>query len=125
MPEHHGGPDRRQFLQAGAAGAGATLATPLLHAAQVLAPLEMTRTGPGEIPRKPLGRTGEQVSVIGLGGYAVGAAPTLEEAVRIVHEAMDAGVNFLDNAWEYHHGRAEEWMGQALRRRRHKAFLMT
>jgi aryl-alcohol dehydrogenase-like predicted oxidoreductase len=122
MSEPHEGPDRRQFLQA---GAGAALAAPLANATQAIAPLEMTHTGPGQIPRKPLGRTDEQVSVIGLGGYAVGSAPTLDEAIRIVHEAMDAGVNFLDNAWEYHHGRAEEWMGQALRGRRHKAFLMT
>src|ERR1041385_9276197 len=48
-----------------------------------------------------------------------------DEATRIVHEALDAGVNFFDNAWEYHDGRSEEWMGKALEGRRHEAFWMT
>src|SRR4051812_40342182 len=92
------GPDRRRFLQASAAGAGLALAESLAHAAAALAPLEMTNTGPDKIPRKPLGKTGEHVSVIGLGGYSLGDAPSREEADRILHEAVDAGVNFLDNA---------------------------
>ncbi|MGO9913628.1 MAG: aldo/keto reductase, partial [Isosphaeraceae bacterium] len=64
--------------------------------------LGLSNTGPDWIPRKPFGRTGETVSVIGLGGYSLGDAPSLREAIAIVHEAVDAGVNFLDNAWEYH-----------------------
>ncbi len=48
---------------------------------------------------------------MGLGGYSLGDAPTLDEAKRIVAEAIDAGVNFFDNAWEYHEGRSEEWLG--------------
>src|SRR5262249_36623902 len=67
-------PARRRFLRAGLAGAGATLAGSLLppSAAAALLPIEMTTTGPEDIPRKPLGRTGEQVSILGLGGYHLG-----------------------------------------------------
>ena len=89
------------------------------------APLPMTNTGPGLIPRKPLGKTGEHVSIIGLGGSSLGDASSLEEAISITHEAIDAGVNFMDNAWEYNDHRSEDWMGRALQGRRDKVFLMT
>ena len=79
----------------------------------------------GEIPRRMLGRTGVEVSALALGGAHVGEAKTKKEALRIVHEALDAGLTFMDNAWEYHDGRSEEWMGDALKGRRHEAFLMT
>ncbi len=87
--------------------------------------LELSNTGPDKIPQKPFGRSKEKLSVIGVGGYSLGDAPSLEEAIAIVHEAIDAGVNFFDNAWEYHDGKSEEWMGQALKGRRDKVFLMT
>jgi aryl-alcohol dehydrogenase-like predicted oxidoreductase len=77
------------------------------------------------IPQRPLGKTGVKVSALGLGGYHIGKCASLKEAVRIVHEAIDAGVTFLDNAWEYNGGRSEEWMGEALKNRRDKVFLMT
>jgi aryl-alcohol dehydrogenase-like predicted oxidoreductase len=129
MSEHPTAPNvnRRQFLQAGLAGAGAILTEAPLptSAASLLAPLEMTNTDPGNIPRKPLGRTGEQLSILGLGGYHLGTVSSLDEAVRIVQEAVDAGINFFDNAWEYNEGRSEEWMGRALQGRRDKVFLMT
>jgi uncharacterized protein len=119
--------DRRQFLQTGATGAGVALAGSLLQtpAAAAAPPLEMTSTGPDQIPRRPFGSTGEQVSIIGLGGYHLGTLGSPDEAVRIVQEAVDAGVTFMDNAWEYNHHRSEEWMGQALQGRRDKVFLMT
>lgn len=79
----------------------------------------------GEVPRRPLGRTGIKVSVLALGGAHLGRAPSEQEAIHIVQEAVDAGITFLDNAWEYHDGRSEELMGQALVGRRQKAFLMT
>lgn len=88
-------------------------------------PLPMTDTGPGQIPKKPLGKTGANVSIIGIGGSSLGDASSLEEAIQIVHEAVDAGVNFMDNAWEYNDHRSEEWMGRALAGRRDKVFLMT
>jgi aryl-alcohol dehydrogenase-like predicted oxidoreductase len=90
-----------------------------------LPPLPMTNTGPDQIPKKPLGSTGEHVSIIGIGGSNLGDAYSLEEAVQIVHEAIDAGVNFFDNAWEYNEHRSEDWMGRALAGKRDQVFLMT
>jgi aryl-alcohol dehydrogenase-like predicted oxidoreductase len=77
------------------------------------------------IDRRPFGRYPDRVSVIGLGGYHLGKPKTVAEAVRIVHEAIDAGVNFLDNAWEYHDGESERRMGRAIADRRGSVFLMT
>jgi aryl-alcohol dehydrogenase-like predicted oxidoreductase len=117
-------PDRRDFLGvAGLVGAGVALATATALDAEAAAP-PVQRTGQ-QIPRKAFGRTREQVSCIGIGGYSLGSVPSLKEAIAIVHEAVDAGVNFFDNAWEYHDGKSEEWMGQALKGRRDKVFLMT
>ncbi len=77
------------------------------------------------VQRRPLGRTGEQVSILGVGGYHLGV-PTEQEAVRIVRTALDNGMNFLDNCWDYNGGVSEERMGKALRDGyRQKAFLMT
>ena len=78
-----------------------------------------------EIPRRPLGKTGAQVSVLGLGGHHLGQANSLEEADRIVSGALDAGITFFDNCWEYNNGKSELWMGHALTGKRDKAFLMT
>lgn len=120
---------RREFLKrVGMIGAGVALTDLILQnqneqqveAAQTNAPQS------GEIPRRPLGRTGVKVSAIALGGAHIGDVKSEQEAVRIVHEAMDAGVTFMDNAWEYHDGRSEQLMGKALQGgRRDKAFLMT
>src|SRR5436189_2266688 len=121
-------PDRRRFLKAGLGTAGAVVAASSIARTETAAsflPLDVTTTGPEDIPRKPLGRTGERVSVLGLGGYHLGTVGSATEASRLVHEAVDAGVTFLDNAWEYNGGRSEEWMGQALQGRRDKVFLMT
>jgi aryl-alcohol dehydrogenase-like predicted oxidoreductase len=126
MSVHENGPDprgsdRRDFLQGlGLAGVGVALSgTPARAAEAAPAP------APGEIPRRPFGRTGETVSAIGLGGYHVGSAGSYEKAAAIVHQAIDAGVTFLDNCWEYHDGTSEEWLGRALEGRRDKVFLMT
>jgi len=80
---------------------------------------------PGDIPRRALGTTGEYVSAIGLGGFHLGLVGTEREATRIVHAAIDAGITFMDNAWEYHDGRSEDRLGKALVGRRDKVFLMT
>src|SRR5271169_2073548 len=77
------------------------------------------------VQRRLLGRTGEQVSILGVGGYHLGV-PTEQEAIRIVRTALDNGMNFLDNCWDYNGGVSEERMGKALRDGyRQKAFLMT
>ena len=65
------------------------------------------------------------VSILGVGGYHLGETKTAAEAVRIVQSAIDAGINFLDNAWEYHDGESEERMGRAIADRRESVFLMT
>ena len=78
-----------------------------------------------EIPRRPFGRTGVEVSALGLGGYDVGKYGVEREAMGVVHAAVDAGVTFMDNAWEYNEGKSEEWMGKALVGRRDKVFLMS
>jgi predicted aldo/keto reductase-like oxidoreductase len=77
------------------------------------------------VPRRPFGRHSDQISIIGLGGYHLGNVKTSAEAVRIIHAALDAGVNFLDNAWEYHEGESEKRMGRAIADRRDNVFLMT
>ena len=77
------------------------------------------------IPKRLLGRTGVEVSILALGGAHLGKLKSDRDAARLVLEAIDAGLNFMDNAWEYHDGRSEEWMGKALEGRRHEAFLMT
>src|SRR6202162_733843 len=79
----------------------------------------------GEVPKKPLGRTGVQVSAMGLGGYHLGSAETDQAANEIVAKALDHGVTFFDNAWEYHDGLSEDRLGKALRGKRAQAFVMT
>jgi len=78
-----------------------------------------------EIPLRPLGATGAMVSAIGLGGYHIGQLSNQREAIRLVHAAIDAGITFMDNAWEYHDGRSEVVMGKAIADRRDRVFLMT
>lgn len=99
---------RRDFLQTAAlAGGGLLMAQ-----------------ADGQIPKKPLGRTGVEVSALGVGGYHLGSAKDQAEATEIVHRAIDAGINFFDNAWEYHDGQSEEWLGNALKGRRQQVVLM-
>ena len=120
-------PDRRRLLKAGLGVAGAIAAAGPLAQGSGVSPvaLNMTSTGPDEIPRRPLGHTGQHVSILGLGGYHLGTVASVTEAIRLVHEAVDAGVRFFDNAWEYNGGKSEEWMGRALQGRRNDVFLMT
>jgi predicted aldo/keto reductase-like oxidoreductase len=80
-----------------------------------------------DIPYRTLGRTGQKVSVVGIGGYHLGRPGVAEdESLRIVRRALDEGINFLDNCWDYNGGESEIRMGRALRDGyRKKAFLMT
>jgi aryl-alcohol dehydrogenase-like predicted oxidoreductase len=79
------------------------------------------------MPRRPLGRTGESVSAIGLGGWHLGLKHVDETlATRIIHAAVDGGIDFMDNSWDYNGGASEERMGKALEGgRRDRVFLMT
>jgi aryl-alcohol dehydrogenase-like predicted oxidoreductase len=79
------------------------------------------------IPYRTLGRTGERVSAIGIGGYHLGKPYLTEsESIRIIRTAIDSGITFLDNSWDYYDGQSELRMGKALRDGyRHRAFLMT
>jgi aryl-alcohol dehydrogenase-like predicted oxidoreductase len=75
---------------------------------------------------RTLGKTGEKVSAIGLGGYHVGHPPDPADAIQIVRSAIDRGITFMDNSWDYHAGESERRMGIALRDGfRQKVFLMT
>ncbi len=78
------------------------------------------------IPYRRLGRTKEMVSLVGVGGYHLGRQADEQETIRIVRTAVDNGVNFLDNCWDYNGGASEIRMGKALRDGyRDKVFLMT
>ncbi len=80
---------------------------------------------PGSLARRPMGNTGLSVSILGLGGYHLGSAKDPREAAEIVSRALDAGINFFDNAWEYHGGQSEERLGRALTGKREQVVLMT
>jgi aryl-alcohol dehydrogenase-like predicted oxidoreductase len=75
---------------------------------------------------RTLGKTGEKVSAIGLGGYHLGHPPEPADAIGIIRTAIDRGITFMDNCWDYHEGESERRMGIALRDGfRQKVFLMT
>jgi aryl-alcohol dehydrogenase-like predicted oxidoreductase len=77
------------------------------------------------VPQRPLGKTGALVSCLGVGGYHLGSIKEDKESTELVARALDAGVNFFDNCWEYHDGVSEERLGMALKGKRDKAFVMT
>ena len=127
---------RRRFLQASTvslvAGLAATRgALPALADAPVDDIPLLNGPAPGETRRgdmiyRPLGRTGEMVSLLGLGGSHIGNPPDENEGIRLIRAAIDRGVTFLDNSWDYKKGECEVRMGKALRDGyRQKVFLMT
>ena len=80
----------------------------------------------GDMRYRPLGKTGEEVSTIGVGGYHIGVPKDEAEGIKIIRTAIDAGVTFMDNCWDYNDGGSEIRMGKALRDGyRKKVFLMT
>src|SRR5438309_2639754 len=88
-----------------------------------LSPKETIR---GEMRYRPLGRTGEEISVIGLGGHHIGRQKDEKDSIQIIRAAIDAGITFMDNAWDYHDGASEVRMGKALKDGyRRRVFLMT
>jgi aryl-alcohol dehydrogenase-like predicted oxidoreductase len=94
-------------------------------AEQVLA--QTTSPGANGLPTRLLGRTNVRVPIIGLGGWHIGYIKDEREAIRIMHAAIDEGLTFFDNAWDYQDGHAEEVMGKglAMDSRRQRVFLMT
>jgi len=122
--------DRRQLLKTfgwiGLIGSAAALSGPR-GLAQVVETTERTGAGTatGDIPRRKLGRTGVEVSALCFGGAHWGGMRSDEEAIRVLHEAIEAGITFMDNAWEYNEGRSEELMGRGIQGRRQQVFLMT
>jgi len=122
MPSNTGW-NRRSFIKS----AAILGAAPLFAGGSMAQPKEeqSQEVPSGMVPKKPLGRTGVQVSAMGLGGYHLGSAETDQAANEIVAKALDHGVTFFDNAWEYHDGLSEERMGKALKGKRDQAFLMT
>ena len=78
------------------------------------------------IPQRPFGwHTDQMVSALGLGGYHIGAMDSVRESIRVMQAAIDEGITFLDNAWEYNEHESEERMGRAIADRRQRVFLMT
>ncbi|HEV8542815.1 MAG TPA: aldo/keto reductase [Verrucomicrobiae bacterium] len=107
--------NRRDFLKITAASA-TVLATGHTWA----------QTREGEMIYRTLGKTGEKISALGLGGAHIGKVSTEQEAIQIIRSAIDHGFTFMDNCWDYNQGRSEEWMGKALQDGyRKKVFLMT
>lgn len=107
----------------GMVGLGAAALTGMARAESP--PNTTTDRATTSIATRPFGKTGVDVSILGLGGHALGLFKLESEALRIVHESIEAGMTFMDNAHEYHEGRSEEWMGKALKGRRDQVFLMT
>src|SRR6201994_4906617 len=126
--------ERRDFLKQSAAAlagwktlAGRDLsAQAKLEGAAAHSPLPAVNTVNG-IGRRKRGRADVEVSILGIGGYHIGLSSVSEaESIRIVRKALDEGINFLDNCWDYNDGASEERMGKALKDGyRQKAFLMT
>jgi aryl-alcohol dehydrogenase-like predicted oxidoreductase len=104
-------PPRREFLEV------------LLGAASAAVLQSQTRSG--DMIYRTLGKTGERVSAIGLGGAHIGRPPEAD-AIKLVRSAIDRGITFMDNCWDYSNGKCETWMGKALADGyRKKVFLMT
>ena len=122
--------ERREFLSV--FGAIPLLAGAVHAGAPVEKPEPLLRFDPaGEVVRdgmryRKLGKTGEDVSCIGLGGFHIGLPKDEDESIKIMRTAIDAGINFMDNCWDYHDGLSELRMGKALKDGyRKKVFLMT
>jgi uncharacterized protein len=116
--------DRRDFLKTASVAAAGSVAP---AGAQNTHSSNMTRRpeSPNMMYRE-LGRTGERVSAIGMGGYHIGKQQDPGESIRLLRTAIDRGITFMDNCWDYNGGISEVRMGQALRDGyRQKVFLMT
>lgn len=112
--------DRRTFLRSSLAGGLILAMADRLFAQQ--------SEGSAGVPLRPLGQSGAKVAIVALGGHHIGQVGKRDgerAAIRLMHRAIDEGVTFFDNAWDYHDGYSEELMGKAIADRRDKVFLMT
>jgi predicted aldo/keto reductase-like oxidoreductase len=129
--------ERRDFLKTVSVGAGASVAATAFLASATNQPAAAQQTAEkpaaapeetvqGDMRYRILGKTGERVSLLGLGGYHIGIQKDPELSTRIIRTAIDRGINFLDNSWDYNGGESEIRMGRALRDGyRAKVLLMT
>jgi predicted aldo/keto reductase-like oxidoreductase len=118
---------RRDVLRLGIAVAGITAGVMTRSfAEEAPSPAHQPSIRKGDMLYRPLGSTGEQVSVLGLGGHHIGRPTDEQEAINLIRSAIDHGMTFMDNSWDYHEGASEIRMGKALRDGyRAKAFVMT
>jgi aryl-alcohol dehydrogenase-like predicted oxidoreductase len=119
---------RRDVLKGG--GGIVAAISGVTTSAKEIVPSSLPSTGSPDVNHRDmlyreLGRTGVYVSAIGVGGHHLGDLASVDDAIRLVHEAIDGGVSFFDNAWEYYNGKTETILGRALRERRQNVFLMT
>jgi predicted aldo/keto reductase-like oxidoreductase len=120
--------DRRDLLKTAAAAMLPLTTDQILESIQAaVSAAEPAAIGTGSpMKYRTLGRTGEKVSMIGLGGFHIGKVRDPEESVRIIRSAINQGLTFMDNSWDYNEGQSEIRMGKALRDGyRQKVFLMT
>jgi len=116
--------DRRNFLKTATVAAAGSVAT--AGAQSTPSSVGACRPESPNMIYRELGRTGERVSAIGMGGYHIGKQPNPDESIRLLRTAIDRGITFMDNCWDYNGGISEVRMGQALRDGyRQKVFLMT
>jgi uncharacterized protein len=115
------GVSRRTFVR----GAVVLTASALVNPSLGLAGQPPQTGGPDQVPQRQLGKTGVQVSALAVGGYHLGSTKDQQETNELVSRALDAGINFFDNCWEYHDGLSEERLGAALKGKRDQAFVMT
>ena len=118
--------ERREFLKTATAATLAAAASASAASAQST-PSKTTRPQSPDMVYRQLGTTGETVSAIGLGGYHLGTQKlSADESIALIRKAIDHGITFMDNCWDYNDGTSEIRMGQALRDGyRDKVFLMT
>ncbi len=121
-----GFPSRRAFLKGVAMTGAASMASSSPSPGQQSAgPVAGASMAEFQVPHRPMGKTGLNVSILGVGGFHLGTVAGQPEVNNMVAKALDHGINFFDNAWEYHKGASEERLGTALKGKRDKAILMT
>ena len=118
--------ERRDFLKT-AAVAGVAAAMPVQGESLGAKPGAVKRPQSPDMIYRQLGTTGETVSAIGLGGFHIGKQQDADESIKLIHAAIDAGITFMDNCWDYNDGISEVRMGKALSQGgyRQKIFQMT